>query len=66
MEMSDGYRSILSLILDLLRQMSVNSDEDLVFEKVESGQIVINLSGVVMIDEIDVHFHPKWQARIGR
>lgn len=65
MEMSDGYRSILSLLLDLIRQMSINSG-DSIFKKEESGKIVIQLSGVVMIDEIDVHFHPKWQARIGQ
>lgn len=43
-ELSDGFRSILSLTFELIRQ----------------------LVGVVLIDEIDAHLHPNWQRRIGR
>lgn len=60
-EMSDGYRSVLGMIMDLIRYLVSIYGEQKVFT--ETG--VINLPGVVLIDEIDAHLHPTWQARIG-
>lgn len=60
-ELSDGYRSILSLTLDLLRHLADAFDPDLLFT--EDGKIAIY--GVVLIDEIDAHLHPTWQREIG-
>lgn len=64
-EMSDGFRSILSLTLELIRQLVFNYGPDLIFRTIENGEYFINAPGVVLIDEVDAHLHPSWQARIG-
>ncbi|WP_428664062.1 AAA family ATPase [Runella sp.] len=65
MQMSDGYRSILCLMFELIRQLIRSYGEEKVFENVNNGQNIIDLPGVVLIDEIDAHLHPTWQTRIG-
>lgn len=65
-EMSDGYRSILSLTFEMIRQLiRVYGDEN-VFSQVRKGKMEIDLPGVVLIDEVDAHLHPTWQTRIGQ
>jgi len=64
-ELSDGYRSVLSMILELLRQLVRTYGSETVFQQLESGNTSIALPGVVIIDEIDAHLHPTWQTRIG-
>lgn len=65
-ELSDGYRSVLSLTLELLRQMDVAYGIDSLFavDGALSGDVVV-APGVVMIDEIDAHLHPSWQETVG-
>lgn len=63
--LSDGYRSILSLTFELIRQMVSSYGPHRVFAPIQSGEMRIDLPGVVLIDEIDVHLHPSWQLRIG-
>ncbi len=55
--LSDGQRIMLSLIGDLVRRATyLNPD---------FGDKVLELTnGVVLIDELDLHLHPKWQRRI--
>ncbi len=62
-ELSDGYRSILSLTLELLRQMEVSYGLDKMFDR-RSG--VVDVPGVVLVDEIDAHLHPSWQETVGQ
>lgn len=64
-QMSDGYRSILSLTFELIRQLVRAYGHQAVFQNFIKRQYTINLPGVVLIDEIDAHLHPTWQARIG-
>jgi len=64
-EMSDGYRSILSLTLELLRQMFEVYGPDYMLAHVDGETATVRVSGVVAIDEVDAHLHPTWQARIG-
>jgi hypothetical protein len=64
-QMSDGYRSILSLTFELIRQMVRSYGQKEVFKNFKKGDFTIDLPGVVLIDEIDAHLHPSWQARIG-
>ncbi len=64
-DLSDGYRSVLSLSFDLIRQMVRFFGHKKVFKRILKGEMVIDLPGVVIIDEIDVHLHPSWQKRIG-
>jgi hypothetical protein len=62
-ELSDGYRSILSLTFELIRQMSRVFQLDLIFDPRDDTKIIA--PGVVLIDEVDAHLHPTWQRRIG-
>lgn len=58
---SDGHRSILSLTLEIIRQMTLCYTDNLF----SSDNTQIISKGVVLIDEIDVHLHPRWQRTIG-
>jgi predicted ATPase len=64
-QMSDGYRSILSMIFEILRQMTEAYGAKQIIKciDVEKGQV--NLPGVICIDEIDAHLHPSWQRDVG-
>ena len=64
-QMSDGYRSILSLTFELIRQMVRTFGATEVFKYIKKGTMKIDLAGVVLIDEVDAHLHPTWQTRIG-
>jgi predicted ATPase len=61
-ELSDGYRAVLSMTFELVRLMADRFGEGRVFSD-DSTSIVP--PGVVLIDEIDAHLHPSWQREIG-
>ncbi len=63
-ELSDGYRSVLSMTFELIRQLSSQFGAENVFSEVDPTIVI--LSGVVVIDEIDAHLHPTWQRKIGK
>lgn len=54
--LSAGYKSCIYLILGLLKEIEYRFGNQSV--KAE------DFSGVVLIDEIDLHLHPKWQASL--
>jgi len=54
---SDGYRNIIYLVIDLFWRAS-QLNPWLKFDQIKN-----NVIGVVMIDEIDLHLHPVWQAK---
>ena len=55
-QLSDGERGVLALVLDLARRLSqANPSLD---DPLSEGH------AVVLIDEIDLHLHPKWQRQI--
>lgn len=60
-ELSDGYRAMLALGLDLLRRLSQS------FAGIWNRQPdwLQHITGVVLIDELDAHLHPSWQRQIG-
>ncbi|WP_326829222.1 AAA family ATPase [Streptosporangium sp. NBC_01810] len=76
-EMSDGYRTVTALVLDLVRQMNqalpgymegylTGRLADLPgLPPLPPGPPVLRFPGVVLIDEIDVHLHVSWQKKIG-
>lgn len=53
--LSDGYRNTLSLIADIAYRMAVLNP---------NAEDILSSPGVVLIDEIDLHLHPRWQERI--
>ena len=64
-QMSDGYRSVLSMIFEILRQMTKAYGIAEVLRALDMERSQVNLPGVVAIDEVDAHLHPSWQAEIG-
>jgi hypothetical protein len=62
-ELSDGYRTVAALILDIVRHVFM-ANGSLGIEEVD-GHVVVPHSGVVLIDEIDAHLHVSWQKEIG-
>lgn len=55
--LSDGQRSMLSLVADLAIKTTLLNPH--------LGAKCASLSpGVVLIDELDLHLHPKWQRRV--
>ena len=54
--LSHGERSILAIVLDLTRRLGT-ANPAMKAPAVEAG-------AVVLIDEIDLHLHPKWQREI--
>lgn len=64
-DMSDGYRSALALLADILRHLINAYGIEGLTERGADGRLRIAKGGVVMIDEIDAHLHPEWQREIG-
>lgn len=56
-ELSEGYRSIIIFVCDLLTKLS---------DRCSEGENVFEQPGVVLIDEICLHLHPRWQKTIVR
>ncbi|CAN1212931.1 ATPase [Tumidithrix helvetica PCC 7403] len=54
-QLSDGEKNLLAMVGDLARRLAIANPE---MEKPLQG------SGVVLIDEIELHLHPKWQRMI--
>jgi len=64
-QLSDGFRSVLSMTFELLRGMVVAYGNSKFLDALDAEAGTVNLPGVVAIDEIDAHMHPAWQKRIG-
>ncbi|MEV7216858.1 AAA family ATPase [Kitasatospora cineracea] len=62
-EMSDGYRTVVALALDIVRQMH-HTYNILAIEPTPTGGHAITNPGVVLIDEMDAHLHVTWQRKI--
>ncbi|QDK81269.1 AAA family ATPase [Spirosoma sp. KCTC 42546] len=54
-QLSDGQRSFIALICDLGRRLALANPE------LENP---LNGAGVVLIDELELHLHPKWQLEV--
>ncbi|MNR08903.1 hypothetical protein D3C85_1250810 [compost metagenome] len=64
-QMSDGYRSVLSMIFEILRQMTKSYGILETMNSMDIEMACVNLTGIVAIDEVDAHLHPSWQKEIG-
>ncbi|MCP4217027.1 MAG: AAA family ATPase [bacterium] len=62
-ELSDGYRTVAALVLDIVRQLFNSYGQFRVKKK--NGNLQVDYPGVVLIDEMDTHLHVSWQQEIG-
>lgn len=54
-ELGYGYQSMLSWVVDLSKRL---------FDAYPGAENPLHGSAVVLVDEIDLHLHPKWQREI--
>lgn len=52
-ELASGFRSIIAMAGDIILRLSTYQPEN-----------INNLSGIVIVDEFDLHLHPIWQKKI--
>jgi len=50
--LSEGYRSMVALAVDVMREL------------LEHWNSLEHASGIVLIDEVETHLHPRWKMRI--
>lgn len=53
-QLSDGERSVFAMLIDLCRRLTLANPE---LDPLQGA-------GVVLIDELELHLHPKWQREI--
>lgn len=55
--LSDGYRNIIGMVADIAFRMAVLNPH-------LKNAVISETAGIVLIDELDLHLHPKWQKGI--
>lgn len=55
--LSDGYRNIVGMAVDIAFRMTVLNPH-------LENEVTQNTSGIILINEIDLHLHPQWQRKI--
>jgi hypothetical protein len=53
-DLSDGYQSMLALVMDMMLHLSQASFD------------MAGVEGLVLLDELEVHLHPRWKISIVR
>lgn len=54
-QLSEGYKIVISMVADLAARMA---------EANPGMQNPLSTTGIVLIDEVDLHLHPRWQREI--
>lgn len=54
-QLSDGYRNMVSLTIDLVRRAYLLNP---------TSNNPLAVSGIVLIDEVELHLHPRWQQKV--
>ena len=52
--LSDGYKSCIYILLGIIKEVEYRFPQ----------KNAIDFDGIIMIDEIDIHLHPQWQAKL--
>ena len=53
-ELSDGYHVFIALVADIARRA-------VMLNEIDGAEAPGRVEGVVLIDELDLHLHPRWQ-----
>lgn len=54
-QLSGGYKAVLSVVADIAKRMSIANPDSM---------NPLEEEAVILIDELDLHLHPKWQKTI--
>lgn len=52
--LSDGYKSCIFILLGIIKEIEYR------FPEINA----VDFDSIIMIDEIDIHLHPQWQAKL--
>ena len=52
--LSDGYKSAIYILLGIIEEIEYRFPE----------MYAEDFDGIIMVDEIDIHLHPQWQAKL--
>lgn len=52
--LSDGYKSCIFILLGIIKEIEYRFPE----------MNAVDFDNIIMIDEIDIHLHPQWQAKL--
>lgn len=52
--LSDGYKSCIYILLGIIKEIEYR------FPEINA----VDFDSIIMIDEIDIHLHPQWQAKL--
>jgi predicted ATP-binding protein involved in virulence len=52
--LSDGYRNMIGMVADIAYRMATLNPQ-------LETEVIKQTEGIILIDEIDLHLHPKWQ-----
>lgn len=55
--LSDGQRVLLAMVGDIARRATILNPH-------LGENVLLETPGVVLVDELDLHLHPKWQRRV--
>jgi len=55
--LSAGYRDLIGIVSDIAYRMAILNPH-------LGKKVITRTTGIVLIDEIDLHLHPKWQREI--
>jgi len=59
-QLSDGYKTMLALVMDLARRMAMVGSA----KGNDTGSNTLNNKSIVLIDEVELHLHPSWQQKV--
>ncbi len=54
-QLSDGEKNIIALVGDIARRLTIANPQ---------SKNPLKKAGIILIDEIDLHLHPKWQRKV--
>lgn len=54
--LSSGFKSILSIVFGIIKEIE--------YRFAAKGIYAKEFSGIVLIDEVELHLHPEWQSRV--
>ncbi len=61
---SEGYRATIIWLIDLLAGWLNTQTEENIIQWASEGKLLEAMTGIVLVDELDLHLHPTWQREI--
>ena len=62
-QLSEGYRSVIALAVDIMKTLSEDTQSNIA-KKTNTSLSYEAMEGIVLVDEISSHLHPRWQMKI--